>query len=49
MLIVAWQRLKGLSRKKNSEFHVENSGTIRDIHAMPNFKGKGKIYDKTNM
>ena len=50
MSIVAWQQLKGLSRKKkkHSEFHVEDSGNIRNRHAMPNFKGKGIMYDETN-
>ena len=48
MSIVAWQQLKGLLRKKkkkHSEFHVEDSGNIRNIHAMPNFKVK----DETNI
>ena len=48
MSIVASQQSKGLSRKKHSEFHVEDSGNIRNRHAMPNFKGKGRMYDETN-
>ena len=56
MSIVAWQQLKGLLRKKNKkqkqkhlETHVEDSGNTRNIHAMPDFKVKGIMYDETNM
>ena len=48
--IVAWQQLKGLlKKKKHSELHVEASGNTRNIHAMPNFKVKGIMYDETSM
>ena len=50
MSIVTWQQLKGLLRKKkHSELHEEDFGNIRNIHAMPNFKVKGIMYDETNM
>ena len=50
MSIVTWQQLTGLLRKKkHSELYVEDSGNIRNIHAMPNFTVKGIRYDETNM
>ena len=36
-------------KKTHSELYVEDSGNIRNIHAMPNFKVKGIMYDETNM
>ena len=41
-------KVQGSIEKKHSEFHVEDSGNIRNRHAMPNFKGKGRMYDETN-